>query len=51
MRSGRVHILYMPEVDVSGKRKIRDEIRAFFHDPDGYLLEISETRPAEVRRG
>jgi catechol 2,3-dioxygenase-like lactoylglutathione lyase family enzyme len=24
-----------------------DEIRAFFHDPDGYLLEISETRPAE----
>jgi catechol 2,3-dioxygenase-like lactoylglutathione lyase family enzyme len=26
-----------------------DEIRAFFHDPDGHLLEISETRPAEER--
>ena len=26
-----------------------DEIRAFFHDPDGHLLEIAETRPAEER--
>jgi catechol 2,3-dioxygenase-like lactoylglutathione lyase family enzyme len=27
------------------------EIRAFFHDPDGHLLEISETRPAVERGG
>jgi catechol 2,3-dioxygenase-like lactoylglutathione lyase family enzyme len=26
-----------------------DETRAFFHDPDGYLLEIREVREAEVR--
>ena len=28
-----------------------DEIRAFFHDPDGHLLEISETREAPERGG
>jgi catechol 2,3-dioxygenase-like lactoylglutathione lyase family enzyme len=28
-----------------------DEIRAFFHDPDGHLLEISEARPAAERGG
>src|SRR5205085_12610408 len=27
------------------------EIRAFFHDPDGHLLEISETREAPERGG
>lgn len=26
-----------------------DEIRAFFHDPDGHLLEISEPRPSDER--
>jgi catechol 2,3-dioxygenase-like lactoylglutathione lyase family enzyme len=26
-----------------------DEVRAFFHDPDGHLLEIREVREAEVR--
>ncbi len=26
-----------------------DEIRAFFHDPDGHLLEIAETREAPGR--
>jgi catechol 2,3-dioxygenase-like lactoylglutathione lyase family enzyme len=26
-----------------------DETRAFFHDPDGYLLEIREVREASVR--
>ena len=26
-----------------------DEIRAFFHDPDGHLLEIAETREAPER--
>jgi len=25
-----------------------DETRAFFHDPDGHLLEIREVREAEV---
>jgi hypothetical protein len=25
-----------------------DEVRAFFHDPDGHLLEIREVREAEV---
>ena len=28
-----------------------DEIRAFFHDPDGHLLEIAETREAPERGG
>jgi catechol 2,3-dioxygenase-like lactoylglutathione lyase family enzyme len=28
-----------------------DEIRAFFHDPDGHLLEIAETRKAPERGG
>jgi hypothetical protein len=28
-----------------------DEIRAFFHDTDGHLLEITEMRPAELRSG
>src|SRR5438876_2277673 len=32
-----------PPFDVS------DETRAFFHDPDGHLLEIREVREAEVR--
>ena len=32
-----------PPFDVS------DETRAFFHDPDGHLLEIKEVRKAEVR--
>lgn len=27
------------------------EVRAFFRDPDGHLLEISEIRPARSRRG
>jgi catechol 2,3-dioxygenase-like lactoylglutathione lyase family enzyme len=32
-----------PPFDGSG------EVRAFFHDPDGHLLEIREVREAEVR--
>ena len=28
-----------------------EEIRAFFHDPDGHLLEIAETREAPERGG